>query len=291
MNTVDNTQVTSVKRGRPRRLEARVVGGDDLISALACGVGVLRVEGERVGGEEAVVRKMLDESSMLLEREQMGECDVEERERVRLERRVAREEDNKRLRESEKAARAAAREEARVLKAAEKKVELEERKAAKAAERSAKKAEKEAAREEAKAAKAAERSAKKAEKEAEKVAAKEAAKAAKVAAKEAAKAAKKAAKDAEKAAKKAAKDAEKAAKKTNKTKKTVAPELIAAVNAAPELLAAVDGSQEDQSNGELVPQEFLTETESGDREMVPMMKQPSTGYEAPLRSGDSFCDP
>ena len=92
MNTVDNTQVTSVKRGRPRRLEARVVGGDDLISALACGVGVLRVEGERVGGEEAVVRKMLDESSMLLEREQMGECDVEERERVRLERRVARDE-------------------------------------------------------------------------------------------------------------------------------------------------------------------------------------------------------
>ena len=43
MNTVDNTQVISVKRGRPRRLEARVVGGDDLISALvwsgcvACG--------------------------------------------------------------------------------------------------------------------------------------------------------------------------------------------------------------------------------------------------------------
>ena len=290
MNTANqsNTSVQTVKRGRPRRLEARVVGGDDLISALACGVCAVSVEGERVGGEEAGVRKLLDDSSMLLERELMGECDVEERERVRLERRVAREEEKKRLRESEKAAKDAARSEARVLKAAEKKVELEERKAAKAAERSAKKAEKEAAREEAKAAKAAERSAKKAEKEAEKVAAKEAAKAAKVAAKEAAKAAKKAAKDAEKAAKKAAKDAEKAEKKT---KKTVAPELIAAVNAAPELLAAVDGSQEDQSNGELVPQEFLTETESGDREMVPMMKQPSTGYEAPLRSGDSFCDP
>ena len=273
MNTENqsNPSVQTVKRGRPRRLEARVVGGDDLISALACGVGVLSVEGERVGGEEAGVRKMLDDSSMLLEREQMGECDVEERERVRLERRVAREEEKKRLRESEKAAKEAARSEARVLKAAEKKVELEERKAAKAAERSAKKAEKEAAREEAKAAKAAERSAKKAEKEAEKVAAKEAAKAAKVAAKEAAK-----------AAKKAAKEAEKKTNKTNKTKKTK--------SAAPELLAAVADCDLYCCNGELVPQAFLVDSEASAD--VPMMKQPSTGYEAaPMRSGDSFCDP
>tara|TARA_Y100000816_G_scaffold291480_1_gene282966 strand:- start:131 stop:985 length:855 start_codon:yes stop_codon:yes gene_type:complete len=284
MNTENqsNPSVQTVKRGRPRRLEARVVGGDDLISALACGVGVLSVEGERVGGEEAGVRKMLDDSSMLLEREQMGECDVEERERVRLERRVAREEEKKRLRESEKAAKEAARSEARVLKAAEKKVELEERKAAKAAERSAKKAEKEAAREEAKAAKAAERSAKKAEKEAEKVAAKEAAKAAKVAAKEAAKAAKKAAKEAAKAAKKAAKEAEKKTNKTNKTKKTK--------SAAPELLAAVADCDLYCCNGELVPQAFLVDSEASAD--VPMMKQPSTGYEAaPMRSGDSFCDP
>ena len=226
-----------------------MVGGDDLISALACGVGVLSVEGERVGGEEAGVRKMLDDSSMLLEREQMGECDVEERERVRLERRVAREEEKKRLRESEKAAKEAARSEARVLKAAEKKVELEERKAAKAAERSAKKA----------------------EKEAEKVAAKEAAKAAKVAAKEAAK-----------AAKKAAKEAEKKTNKTNKTKKTK--------SAAPELLAAVADCDLYCCNGELVPQAFLVDSEASAD--VPMMKQPSTGYEAaPMRSGDSFCDP
>ena len=237
-----------------------MVGGDDLISALACGVGVLSVEGERVGGEEAGVRKMLDDSSMLLEREQMGECDVEERERVRLERRVAREEEKKRLRESEKAAKEAARSEARVLKAAEKKVELEERKAAKAAERSAKKA----------------------EKEAEKVAAKEAAKAAKVAAKEAAKAAKKAAKEAAKAAKKAAKEAEKKTNKTNKTKKTK--------SAAPELLAAVADCDLYCCNGELVPQAFLVDSEASAD--VPMMKQPSTGYEAaPMRSGDSFCDP
>ena len=68
MNTVDNQSNTSnvttqrVKRGRPRRLEAVVCGGDELISALACGVGGLSVDvgGDKVSVEEAVVRKMLD---------------------------------------------------------------------------------------------------------------------------------------------------------------------------------------------------------------------------------------
>ena len=128
----------------------------------------------------------------------------------------------------------------------------------------------------------------KALKKAEKEKAKEDAKAACEEAKAAKKAEKEAAREAAKAEKVAAK-AEKAATKKNKrgskSKKTVAPELIAAVNAASE------SASQCEENGELVPQEFLTETESGDKEMVPMMRQPSTGYESPVRSGDSFCDP
>ena len=281
MNTESNNNIQVVKRGRPRRLEARVVGGDDLISALACGVGAVSVDGgaKRVSDGEAKEGKMLDVSNELLERDEMGICDVEERERVRFERRRERDEvkkEEKRLEREEKAkAREALKLEKKAAREADKAKAREDAKAAREEAKAAKKAEKDAAREEAKAAREEAKAAKKAEKEA----AREAAKAEKAAAKDAAKAAKVAAKEAAKAAKKA----EKADKKTKETKKTK--------SAAPELLAAVADSQEDQSNGELVPQEFLTETESGDREMVPMMKQPSTGYEAPLRCGDSFCDP
>ena len=281
MNTSNNTQVTSVKRGRPRRLEARVVGGDDLISALACGVGAVSVDGgaEKVSDGEAKVGKMLDVSNELLERDRMGECDVEERERVRLERRRERDEvkkEEKRLeREEKRLEREALKLEKKAAKEADKAKARDAAKALREETKAVKKAEKEAAREEAKALREEAKAAKKAEKEA----AREAAKAEKAAAKDAAKAAKVAAKEAAKAAKKAEKADKKT--KTKETKKTK--------SAAPELLAAVAGSQEDQSNGELVPQEFLTE--SGDSSEVPMMKQPSTGYEAPLRSGDSFCDP
>jgi hypothetical protein len=279
MSEVMNVTTTSeiVKRGRPRRLEARVVGGDDLISALACGVDALSVDVARVSDVEASVCKMLDVSNELLERDQMGECDVEERERVRLERRRERDEckkEEKRLeREEKRLEREALKLEKKAAKEADKANARDAAKAAREETKAAKKAEKDAARDAAKAAREEAKAAKKAEKDA----AREAAKAEKAAAKDAAKAAKVAAKEAAKAAKKA----EKAEKKTNKTKKTVAPQLIAAVNAAPELLAAVADSQEDQSNGELVPQEFLTE--SGDSSEVPMMKQPSTGYEAPLQ--------
>ena len=280
MNTSNNNQSnTVVKRGRPRRLEARVVGGDDLISALACGVGAMSVDGglEKVSDVEASMGKMLDVSNELFERDRMGECDVEERERVRLERRRERDElkkEEKRLeREEKRLEREALKLEKKAAKEADKANAREAAKAAREETKAAKKAEKDAAREAAKAAREEAKAAKKAEKDA----AREAAKAEKAAAKDAAKAAKVAAKEAAKAAKKA----EKADKKTKETKKTK--------SAAPELLAAVADSQEDQSNGELVPQAFLVESEgSAD---VPMMKQPSTGYEAPMRSGDSFCDP
>ena len=287
MNSSNYTRVTSVKRGRPRRLEARVVGGDDLISALACGVGAVSVDGgaEKVSDGEAKVGKMLDVSNELLERDRMGECDVEERERVRLERRRERDEvkkEEKRLeREEKRLEREALKLEKKAAKEADKAKARDAAKALREETKAVKKAEKEAAREEAKALREEAKAAKKAEKEA----AREAAKAEKAAAKEAAKAAKVAAKEAAKAAKKAEKAATKKNKSESKNKKTVVPQLIAAVN------AASDSASQCEENGELVPQEFLTETESGDSEMVPMMKQPSTGYEAPVRSGDSFCDP
>lgn len=127
--------------------------------------------------------------------------------------------------------------------------EIEENKALKEAEKATKEAEKEAAKEAAEAAKEAEKAAKEAAKEAEKAvkeattkaekeAAKEAEKAAKEAAKEAEKAVKeaeKAAKEAEKAAKEAAKEAEKAAKEAEKeAKKNGKTEVKPAETKAPE---------------------------------------------------------
>ena len=283
MNTEVNPQVTSVRRGRPRRLEARVVGGDDLISALACGVGAVSVDGGKVSDVEASMGKMLDVGNELLERDLMGECDVEERERVRLERRRERDEvkkEEKRLEREEKAlAREALKLERKALREADKAKARDAAKALREETKAAKKAEKDAAREEAKALREEAKAAKKAEKEAAREAAKAEKAAEKAAAKDAAKAAKVAAKEAAKAAKKAEKADKKT--KTKETKKTK--------SAAPELLAAVADCDLYCCNGELVSQEFLTE--SGDSADVPMMKQPSTGYEAPMRSGDSFCDP
>lgn len=293
MNTVGNNNndvQVERKRGRPRRQEARVVAGDVIIDSLMSECGLLGVDSVKVSVEGARDVKVLDVLSEEEERGSMLEEEVMSREVYRRERdlkkKLERAAEKDALKEAKKLERAAEKEK----KAADKAKARDAAKAAREEAKAAKKAEKEKAREAAKAACEEAKAAKKAEKEA----AKEAAKAEKIAAKEAAKAAKVAAKEAAKAAKKAEKDAakaEKAATKKNKSgsksksKKTVAPQLIAAVNAASE------SASQCEENGELVPQEFLTETESGDKSEVPMMRQPSTGYESPVRSGDSFCDP
>ena len=289
MNTNNQIQVENKKRGRPRRQEAVVVAGDAIIDSLMSECGVLEVDGRKVSVEGAREVKLLDVFSEEEERDSMLEEEVMSRDVYRRERDLAKKAEKEAKKLELKEAKKLEREEAKEKKAADKAKAREAAKALREEAKALKKAEKEAARDAAKAEKEAAREAAKAEKEA----AKEAAKAEKAAAKEAAKAAKVAAKEAAKAAKKAEKDAakaEKAATKKNKSgsksKKTVVPQLIEAVNAANE------SASQCEENGELVPQEFLTETESGDSsEVVPMMKQPSTGYEAPMRSGDSFCDP
>ena len=262
----------SKKRGRPRREGALVVGGDDLVCMLASGLeGVVACERRVSEGEADDVREgdVLREG---LERGLMCVADKEERKRVR---------------DLEKAA---SKRERDALKRDELSAERLAAKQAKIAAKEAAKQAKIAANEAAKQAKIDAKEAAKAQKLKEKEEAKEAAKAAKEqakadakAAKEQEKAAAKAAKEQEKADAKAVKAQEKAAKNADKkaTKKRK--------TAAPELLAAVSLSREDVCDGELAPQAFLVESEgSAD---VPMMKQPSTGYEEPMRSGDSFCDP
>lgn len=272
MNT-SNVTSQVVKRGRPRRLEAVVCGGDELISALACGVVGLSVDVgvEKVSVDAAEVVKANDESNELFEREVMCEEDDASMLERRRERDEVKKEEKRLEREEKRLEREALKLEKKNAALEEKAAKKEEKRLERLAAADAKKADKAKAKEEAKALKAAEKEAKKAEK----AAATEAAKAAKKAAKEAAKATKK---EEKKAATEAAKAAKKAAKKADKKTKTK--------SAAPELLAAVSLSREDE---ELVPQAYLGESEgSAD---VPMKKQPSTGYEAPMRSGDSFCDP
>ncbi len=294
MNTVNevtnNNQVENQnkKRGRPRRQEAMVVAGDVIIDSLMSECGLLGVDSVKVSVEGARDVKVLDVLSEEEERGVMLSEEVMSREVYRRERDLAKKAEKEAKKLELKEAKKLEREAMKEKKAADKAKAREDAKALREEAKALKKAEKEKAKEDAKAACEEAKALKKAEKEAardaakaEKVAAKEAAKAAKVAAKEAAKAAKKAEKDAAKAEKAATKKN----KSVSKSKKTVAPELIAAVNAASE------SASQCEENGELVPQEFLTETESGDKEMVPMMRQPSTGYESPLRSGDSFCDP
>ena len=257
------------------------MNGDLIIDSLMSECGVLEVDGRKVSVEGAREVKLLDVFSEEEERDSMLSEEVMSRDVYRRERDFAKKAEKEAKKLELKEAKKLEREAMKEKKAADKAKARDAAKALREEAKALKKAEKEAARDAAKAEKEAAREAAKAEKEA----AREAAKAEKAAAKEAAKAAKVAAKEAAKAAKKAEKAATKKNKSESKNKKTVVPQLIAAVN------AASDSASQCEENGELVPQEFLTETESGDSEMVPMMKQPSTGYEAPVRSGDSFCDP
>ena len=288
---VNNNQDNQRKRGRPRREVAKVVAGDLIIDSLMSECGMLEVDGRKVSVEGAREVKLLDVLEESDERASMLEEEVMSRDVYRRERDLKKKADREKEREELKEAKKRERDALCEKKKAEKAQAKEDAKAAK---------------EEAKAAKAAARVAERESLKAEKVATKEAAKAEKVAAKEAAKAVKVAAKEAAKAAKVAAKEAakeaakaEKAANKKNSGSKSkskskkVAHQLITAVRCAS--ASESESASQCEENGELVPQEFLTE--SGDSSApwdtwkVPMMMQPSTGYEAPVRSGDSFCDP
>ena len=288
------------KRGRPRRAAAEVVAGDALIESLSSVVDGVSVEGVKVSVEDASECKLLDGLSERVERVEMEGSDVESRLLARRERDA--------LKKREKADAKAAREEAKVSERAAKKCERErakalEKEAAKAAReeaKAAKKAEKEAAKEAAKESlreKQYAKEAAKAEKAAEKAAAKDAAKAAKVAAKEAAKAAKAEEKKRVSDEKKAARAAKAEENKKNKKQRKRAvpapvPELLDAV-------AAGVGDSEFHEDQELGPQAYVVESsadveikiEKIEKTEVEMKRQPSTGYEAPARSGDSFCDP
>ena len=280
---VNVTQESARKRGRPRREVAKVVAGDLIIDSLMSECGMLEVDGRKVSVEGAREVKLLDVLEESEERASMLEEEVMSRDVYRRERDLKKKADREKEREELKEAKKRERDALCEKKKAEKAQAKEDAKAAKEEAKAAKAAARVAERESLKADKLAAKEALKAEK----VAAKEAAKAAKVAAKEAAKAAKVAAKE---AAKEAAK-AEKAAKKKNSGSKSkskkVAHQLITAVRCASE--SESESASQCEENGELVPQDFLTE--SGDSSEVPMMKQPSTGYEAPVRSGDNFCDP
>ena len=98
--------------------------------------------------------------------------------------------------------------------------------------------------------------------------------------------------------KKAARAAKAEENKKNKKQKKTAP----APAPVPELLDAVAasvGDSEFHEDEELGPQAYVVESsadveikiEKIEKTEVEMKKQPSTGYEAPVRSGDSFCDP
>lgn len=303
------------KRGRPRRAAAEVVAGDALIESLLSVVDGVSVEGVKVSVEDANDAKLLDSLSESVERVEMKDMDVESRLLARRERDA--------LKKREKADAKALEKEAKVAERAAKKCERER---AKALEKENANAEKVAAKAAAKAEKALEKETAKAEK----VAAKAAAADEKKREREEKAAAKKAERDALKAAKaeekkrvsdekKAARTAKAEENKKNKNKKqrkraAPAPELLDAV-------AAGAGDSESYEDEELVPQAYVVESEmvcdGAKNEAVPwdawpvprallsrdtgeevlekteveMMRQPSTGYEAPVRSGDSFCDP
>ena len=277
---VNNNQDNQRKRGRPRREVAKVVAGDLIIDSLMSECGMLEVDGRKVSVEGAREVKLLDVLEESDERASMLEEEVMSRDVYRRERDLKKKADREKEREELKEAKKRERDALCEKKKAEKAQAKEDAKAAK---------------EEAKAAKAAARVAERESLKAEKVAAKEAAKAEKVAAKEAAKAVKVAAKEAAKEAAKAEKAANKknSGSKSKSKSKKVAHQLITAVRCAS--ASESESASQCEENGELVPQEFLTE--SGDSSApwdtwkVPMMMQPSTGYEAPVRSGDSFCDP